>query len=137
VFSTTSEICTQAHSYPKQATYQNSQAIKASIQKLYSRYILLLNFKITQKPFGFRPDSINQSCSAKLLEHNKTSLTIFGFFVNFLWIFKVGWFEMGGSDFPQKSPWKDLNLCNWILVRATQGNRSVAIEFQRGCLLAV
>jgi hypothetical protein len=78
VFSTTSDICTQAHSYPKQATYKKSQAIKLAC-KSYTQDTLLLNFKITQKAFGFKPDSNNQSCRAKLLEHNKTGLTIFGF----------------------------------------------------------
>jgi hypothetical protein len=39
---------------------------------------------------------------------------------------------MGGSDLPQKGPWKDLNLCNWVLGRATQGCRLVASKFQRG-----
>jgi hypothetical protein len=79
----------QAHSYSKQATHQNSQAIKLAC-KSYTQDNLLLNFKITQKAFGFKPDSNNQSCRAKLLEYNKTGLPIFGFFYKFLWIFKVG-----------------------------------------------
>jgi hypothetical protein len=56
----------------------------------YTQDTLLLNFKITQKAFGFKLDSNNQSCRAKLLEYNKTGLTIFGFLYKFLWIFKVG-----------------------------------------------
>jgi hypothetical protein len=88
-FSTAGEIFTQPHSYPKEATHQKSQAIELAY-KSYTQNTLLLNFKITQKAFGFKPDSNNQSCRAKFLEYNKTGLTIFEFFYKFLWIFKVG-----------------------------------------------
>jgi hypothetical protein len=54
----------------------------------------LLNFKITLKAFSFKLNSSNKSCRAKLLEYNKTCLTIFGFFYKFLVIFKVDSFEL-------------------------------------------
>jgi hypothetical protein len=84
--------------------------------KSYNQDTLLLNFKITQKAFVFKPDSNNQSCRAKLLEYNKTSLTICGVFYNFLWIFKVGWFEMGGFWFSTERPlerFESLQLDPW------------------------
>jgi hypothetical protein len=43
---------------------------------------------------------------------------------------------MGVLIFPQKGPWKNLNPCNWVFGRATQGCRSVAIRFWRGGSLA-
>jgi hypothetical protein len=88
-FSTAGEICTQSHSCSKQATHQKSQARELAC-KSYTQDTLLLNFKITQKAFGFKPESNSQGYRAKLLEYNKTGLTIFGFFYKFLWIFKVG-----------------------------------------------
>jgi hypothetical protein len=49
----------------------------------------LLEFKINQKVFSFKPDFINKSCRIILLNFNKTSLAIFGFFYKFLWILQV------------------------------------------------
>jgi hypothetical protein len=45
---------------------------------------LLLKFKIDQKVFSFKPDFINKSCRVILLDSNKSSLVIFGFFYTFL-----------------------------------------------------
>jgi hypothetical protein len=88
-FNTVGDIFTPAYSYPKQATYQKSQTIELAC-KSYAQDTLLLNFKITQKVFGFKPNSSNKSSRAKLLEYNTTGLIIFEFFYEFLWIFKIG-----------------------------------------------
>jgi hypothetical protein len=56
-FSTAGETCTQAH--PEQATHQKSQAIELAC-KSFTQDTLLLNFKIIQKAFDFKPDSNNQ-----------------------------------------------------------------------------
>jgi hypothetical protein len=74
---------TQAHSYHKQATHQNSQTIEL-ICISYIQDTLLLIFKITLKIFCFILHFSNNSCRAKLLEHSKTGLVIFGFFYQFL-----------------------------------------------------
>jgi hypothetical protein len=50
---------------------------------------LLLKFKIDQKVFSFKPDFINKSCRVIVLDSNKTSLVIFGFFYTFLGILQV------------------------------------------------
>jgi hypothetical protein len=81
-FSIVGEICTQAHSYPKQATHQKSQLIELTC-KSYTQDTLLLNFKITQKAFGFKPDSNNQSCRAKT---SRVQQNWFDNFWNFLQI---------------------------------------------------
>jgi hypothetical protein len=53
----------------------------------------LLEFKINQKVFSFKPDFINKSCRIILLDSNRTGLAIFRFFYKFLWILQVGCFE--------------------------------------------
>jgi hypothetical protein len=61
--STEYEIFTQAHPSPNQGTHQKSQENKL-VCKGYTQDTLFLNSKITLKEFGFKPDSINQSCRA-------------------------------------------------------------------------
>jgi hypothetical protein len=48
-----------------------------------------LKFKIDSKVFSFKPIFINKSCRVWNLVSNKTSLVIFGFFYNLLWILQV------------------------------------------------
>jgi hypothetical protein len=52
--------------------------------KVMTMIPFLLEFKINQKVFSFKPDIISKSCRIVLLDFNKTSLAIFGFFYNFL-----------------------------------------------------
>jgi hypothetical protein len=74
---------------------------------------LLLEFKINQKVFSFNSNFSNKRSRVQLLEYNKASSTIFGFFYEFLWILQVGCFEFErDTAFSQIDPWKDLNRCN-------------------------
>jgi hypothetical protein len=57
--------------------------------KSYAQDTLLLEFKINQKVFSFKPNFINKSCRIRLLDPNKTGLAIFGFVYTFLWILRV------------------------------------------------
>jgi hypothetical protein len=61
--STDYEIFTQAHSSSKQATHQKSQENKL-VCKGYTQDTLFPDSKINLIVFGFKPDSINQSCRA-------------------------------------------------------------------------
>jgi hypothetical protein len=89
--STEYEISTQAQSSPKQAINQKSQENKL-VCKSYAQDTLFINFKITLKSFGFKLDSVNKSCRARLLVSSKIGLTIFGVFYEFLSILQVGCF---------------------------------------------
>jgi hypothetical protein len=80
---TEGEISTQVCLFPKNFAHQKSHEIKLA-SKRYTQDTLLLIFKINLKEFSFKLNSSNKSCKVRLLEYNKTGLTLFGFFYNFL-----------------------------------------------------
>jgi hypothetical protein len=87
--STDGEICTQVHSYHIQVAYQKLLEIKLTCKRDL-KDSLLIEFKIELKILSFKLNFSNKSCRTRLLEYNRTGLTIFEFFYKFLSIFKSG-----------------------------------------------
>jgi hypothetical protein len=73
---------------PYTSCIQKSHEIKLACKR-YIQDSLLLNYKITLKALSSKLNFSNKSCRTGLLEYNRTSLTIFGFFYEFLQIFKA------------------------------------------------
>jgi hypothetical protein len=56
------------------------------------KILFYFEFKIDENAFNFMPNFINKICRVRILVSNKTILTIFGFFYNFLRILQVSCF---------------------------------------------
>jgi hypothetical protein len=87
--------------------------------KSYAQNILLLNFKIIQKAFGFKPNFSNKSSRIYSKDSNKTGLIFFWIFYKFLQISKDHWFWIEGRDWNLavrlSGRFKSMQLGPWFL----------------------
>jgi hypothetical protein len=84
----------------------------------------LLSFKITQKVFGFRPNSSNKSCRVYFKDSKKLVWHFSEFLKNFYKFLKITAFELrGGTEILQSGPQKELNQSNLVLGSSGKRNR--------------